>query len=155
MKLGDLSKTEAWRPSDQLPPGSYLAKVVEAADETSKSGNPMIVLDLQVCAGEWSGAEIRDWVTVIESTLGKVVQVLQAFGITIPEGDWELKVSDLVGKVAEIVVRPDSYTDGGGELKETTKVKGYRMAPTGSDVPSDTSGFTNGVKPSDSRPVPF
>jgi hypothetical protein len=144
MKLADLSKTDAWRADDQLPPGTYLMKIIEAEDGTSSGGNPQIVLDLAVVGGEWKGAEKRDWITVTEASLGRVVQVLQAFDYPIPEGEFELKVADLVGRTAEVVLRPESWTDREGNAREGVKVKGYRRPGTSSDVDNDASGFANG-----------
>lgn len=145
MKLANLQGVEAWRADDQLPPGSYLMKVIDAKDDTSSSGNPQIVLDLQVVNGDWRGAEKRDWITITEASLGRVVQVLQAFGIPIPEGEFELKVADLIGKQAEVVLRNEAWTGRDGEQRESVKVKGYKPITGDSDVDNDTSGFTNGA----------
>ncbi len=158
MKLGDLSKTEPWSGTgDQLPPGTYLAKVVEAKDDTSKAGNPMLVLDLQVIEGSYQGAEIKDWLAVTEATLGKVVAVLQALDYKIPEGEFDLKVSELTGRRCEIVVRDDTYVDRDGNERTTAKVRGYRKPVPVSDVPSDDFPFTgsNGAPAAADEKLPF
>lgn len=149
MKLGNLSGVEAWRADDQLPPDTYVMQVIEAEESQSSAGNPQIVLDLRVTAGEWRGAEKRDWVTITESSLGRVVQVLEAFGIEIPEGEFEFKPSDLVGKTAEVVLREETYVVAPEKRKGSdddgtrtgVKVKGYKPVTPGSDLDNDMSGF--------------
>lgn len=154
MKLpSNIDSAEAWAGDDRLPPGIYLAKIAEAKEETSSKGNPMLVLTWRVEQGEWRGSEIREWVTVIESTAGKVVALLQYTGTPVPP-DGMLDPSALVGKRAEIVVRPDTYVKD-GEVKPTTKIKGYREPGTSADTPADAATFTHAPAGRADDDVPF
>jgi hypothetical protein len=157
MKLpANIKDAEPWGADDKLPPGVYVAKIASIEESKSKAGNEMLVITWRIDEGEWRGAEIRDWVTVIESTAGRVVSLLQALEVEIP-ADGMLEPTKLAGKGCEIVVRAEDWTDKDGELRESTKVKGYRvrdLAP-GSDVPSGgfpAVGVGAGVSDDD---VPF
>lgn len=157
MKL-KTSGVDAWSGTgDQLPPGSYVVKVVSAEEATSKNGNPQVVVDLQVAEGDFAGAEIRDWITITEASMGRVVQALQGLGIDTSR-DVDLDVGELVGRRAEVVVREDTYVDRQGETRTSMKVKGYRPVSRASDVPSDFpegQAPANGKKNDDGQPLPF
>jgi hypothetical protein len=132
----NIKDAEPWGSDDQVPPGVYNARVSACDEQMSRNGNPMLVITWRVDAGEWKGAELRDHVTVVEATAGRVVSLLMALGIAIPESGM-LAPSTLVGKRATIVVRNDPFRGDDGEMRDSSKVKGYRAADNGSDVPSD------------------
>lgn len=159
MKLKTKGVTAWSGTGDSLPPGSYVVKVVQAEEAESRNGNPQIVVDLQVCEGDFSGAEIRDWITVTEVSMGRVVQVLQALGFD-TDKDVDLQVAEMVGKRAEVVVREESYTNRDGDLKTSMKVKGYRAVAENreSDVDNDVSAFKSngdGTTKADDAKIPF
>lgn len=144
MKFQNLDTVEPWKAGSMPPPGNYTARIDEAVEGQSSGGYDQLELSWTVVGGEYDGAEIREWLVVTDTTRGKVVALLQAVGIEIPSGDFELKVDDLAGKTAEIIVRKEpSYKD---PSKMRTVVAGHREAPNtpvsvsnGSDVTPDTS----------------
>jgi hypothetical protein len=151
----NIHEAEPWNEADRVPPGVYGAKVVEAEDTKSKNGNPMIVLTWRILDGEWRGAELKDYVTVIESTAGRIVALLQALQFAIPP-DGLLDPKALEGKSAVIVCRNDPYVGQDGEMRDSTKIKAYKPRETGvppSDLPSDFP-VTAGAGVSDDD-VPF
>lgn len=126
MKLGNLADVEPWRAGAPPPPGSYVCRIDDAREGTSSGGHPQLELSWTVSGGDYQGAEIRDWLVVIETTRGKVVALLQAVGIEIAGGEFELRVADLIGRVAEVVLRSEpSYKD---PERMVTRVAGYRPA---------------------------
>ena len=85
----------------------------------------MIVLTWRIADGEWRGAELKDYVTVIESTAGRVVALLQALKVRLP-ADGLLDAKTLIGKTAVIVCRNDPYVGQDGEMRDSTKIKAYK-----------------------------
>lgn len=152
MKLGNLNGVEAWRVDDRVPPGSYIVRIKTAEDGTSSGGHPQVALELQIAAGDFAGAELRDWLTVTESSLGRVVQFLQAFRYPVPEGEFDLKVKELVGRTAEAVVRDKpSRKDPDKTFPE---IVGYRLL-SGDDF-NDTRDFERGNgQTKNDAPLPF
>ena len=128
----NLSGVEPWGSAESLPPGDYIMKVCEVEETTSKNLNPMLVVDMEVAAGDFKGAEHRDWITVTEKSLGRVVGILTAFGIKIPDGEFNLDGKLLVGKRAVVTLREEIY-DGHAKVR----VKAYAAAPDATDVPAD------------------
>ena len=155
MKLPDnIDEVEPWSGDDQIPPGVYLARVADCKEEQSKQGNPMLSITWRIEKGDWKGAEIRDWVTAIESTAGRVRALFIALDYT-PPADGNMLPKALVGKVGTIVVRAEDYTGRDGEIRTSTKVKGYRARDNGSDVDSNTAAFATASAGSPDDDVPF
>lgn len=157
-----LKGQEAWRVDDQLPPDSYMVVLAEKERTASSNQNPQVKLTWRVDAGEYRGAEQLDWVTFTDPALGRVVQLLDACGISLPDDnfdshqllrDW-VDSQLVVGKTrCEAVVRMEP--DRNDATKEWPRIKGYRKPMGGSDVPNDTSGFANGASAVKNSDVPF
>ena len=131
---------EAWEVSTgtMLPEGDHFVKVIEIdGTGTSSGGHPQI--ELRVGNAEGS---IRDWIVVIPSTVGKVVQLTDALGLERPS-DAEVKeegtgyrfsqtyLGKLIGKPVGVVIRDEP--DRMDPSKTRTRVQGYVPA---SDVPA-------------------
>jgi hypothetical protein len=126
-----------------LPAGDHVVEVLDADGEgTSSGGYPQ----LEVKCGNADG-EIRDWIVVIPSTIGKVVQLTDAAGVDRPTDEQVVAdgagyrldakyLDQLVGKKVGIIVREEP--DRNDPSRTRTRVKGY--VPSGqiaaSDVPS-------------------
>lgn len=160
--MPSLSGVEAWRADDRLPPAVYLMRPAEIERDSSKAGNPQVIIDWRVQNGEYKGAEQRDYITLTEAAMGRVVQVLEAGGIATPDTDFESyeKMADWLAEqikkanpLVEAIVRDEDWIDKEGQERTSAKIKGYRK-PSSSDVPSN--GFTPepGVK-DDGKPLPF
>lgn len=126
VKIGDLSSTEAWA---LLPEGNYVVRVVDASEATSSNGNPQIIVDLEVIDGEQKGQALRDWITVTANSLGRVKGILAALRYEIPEGEFELPSSALIGRTASVLVRHEDYVSNAGEHKVSAKIKVWEEAP--------------------------
>lgn len=127
MKLGDLSDVKPWTPGSMPPPGTYTARIENCEEGTSRNNYPQLILSWTVVGGEYDGAEIREWITITEATRGKVVALLQATGVEITPGDFELTPAMLTGKLAEIVVHKEPHHAEEGKM--VTKVAGHREPP--------------------------
>lgn len=130
VKIGDLSKTESWSGGFALlPEGTYVVRVVDASEGTSSNNNPQIIVDLEVIDGEQKGQTLRDWITVTEASLGRVKGILAALRYEIPEGDFELPSSALIGRTSSVLVRHEDYVSKAGEHKVSAKIKVWEEAP--------------------------
>lgn len=59
--------------SDHIPPGSYVLKVEMAELTQTKKQKPMIVVDLSVSRGPFTGKRLRDYFTIPESATDTLV----------------------------------------------------------------------------------
>lgn len=132
VKIGDLSKTETWGGGfSLLPEGTYVVRVVDASEGTSSNNNPQIIVDLEVINGDQKGQTLKDWITVTEKSLGRVKGILAALRYEIPEGDFELPSSALIGRTASVVIRHEDYINKDNEHKVSAKIKVWEEAPEG------------------------
>jgi hypothetical protein len=126
MKI-DLTNVEAWKGGGILPPGTYSVEITSAEEKISGGGNPQVEVELRAIGGECDGGTIRDWITITEAAFGRIRQFLEAVRYDIPAGEFEMPVSNLVGRQCQIIVREEPYD---GNMK--SKVKAYE--PLSSDV---------------------
>lgn len=137
MKIS-LDGVEAWKGGGILPPGTYTVEISSAEEKTSGGGNPQVEVELRAIGGECDGGTIRDWITITEAAFGRIRQFLEAVRYTIPVGEFEMPVKELVGRQCSILVREEPYD---GQMK--SKVKAYEPV-NGSDV--TPAGAASGVK---------
>jgi hypothetical protein len=164
MSENPFATEKAWAVGEGiLPAGDHVVEVLEASGTgTSSGGYPQI----EVKVGNADG-EIRDWIVVIPSTIGKVVQLTDAVGLPRPE-DAQVEadgpgfrldpkyLDQLIGKKVGVLVRQEP--DRNDPTKMRDRVKGYVPASDigPSDVPADTAGLGNGGSPAtDDEDIPF
>lgn len=133
MRIPDLSGTEAWKGGDTLPPGRHRVAVSEAKEDQARSGNLQLVLKLRAVGGDYQGGTITDWITITANTLGRVKQVLQALGRPIPEGEFDLQPSSLIGAEAEIFIKTEPKQDGSGNRNVVSAYTAADGAPAASN----------------------
>lgn len=116
-----LDGVEAWKGGNgPPPPGEYMCRIDDAGEGYSSNNHPQIELSLSVATGEFQGATLRDWVVVIPETLGKVRQLLEAAGMQIPQGEFQMSAHDLRGRSVQAVIREEDWRG-----KKRTRVIGY------------------------------
>jgi hypothetical protein len=145
-----------------LPVGDHVVEIqdIDGAGYSS-GGYPQIIVN----AGNDEGT-IRDWIVVIPSTIGKVVQLTDAAGLERPtdeqvEADGpgyrlDPRYTDqLVGKQVGVVVREEPDRNDPSRMR--TRVGGWVpvSAVKKSDVPSDTSGFEPVAQTVSDDDIPF
>jgi len=151
MKIEDLTEVEAWGTGAYIGVGVHDVRVIRAEETTSiSSGSPQIELELEAISGDEKGSTIRDWISVIppgpetKGTLGKVKQFIEACGVEVPKGAFNLDVKTIEGHNTRIIVRKES-----GD--EYPRVKGY----SSSDIPlADESGMHKKAD-DDEKDLPF
>lgn len=146
MKVQNLNETEAWGAGTVLSPGRHLCQIDRADEGQSSGGHPQIELEVRAIAGPEAGGTIRDWMVVIPSSYGRVRQLLEAAGIEVQGGDWDLPVGQLVGRKVAVIVRMEKKERGKNAGKEFATVAAYDLpkdsdVQAGADVPADTAGF--------------
>ena len=141
-----------------LPEGNHVVDIQDAETGTSNNGNFQIVLKF----GNADGT-IRDWLTVTENTVGKVVQLANATGVPLPtdediEDGLKLKqsyVDKFFGKRVGIVIREE--VDNRDVSKTRLRVQGYvepgRVAK--SDIPNGTNQFQAAAATKSDDDFPF
>jgi hypothetical protein len=145
MEIPALDSVEAWKGGAVLPPGWHDIRVAEVSEGTSSGGHPQAELKMENPEGS-----IRDWVTVTAESLGRVKQVLEAFGIEIPEGKFAMDWAQLAGCSARIFVAEEQKNDGSGQMRST--VKAYEPSTVGSSSAPAAAG--NGTTEKDEA-LPF
>jgi hypothetical protein len=100
-------------PLQAWPPGIYEVEIISAEEKTSRAGNDMIVLKVQVLQdGETKGGKIMEHLVFSPKAVWKVDQVRQALGETIvPDEEVEVEADDFIakrGKVALIIDEDDA-----------------------------------------------
>jgi hypothetical protein len=141
---------QAWSVSEGtgsiLPEGDHVVEILSCEGSgTSSGGYPQ--LELQV--GNADG-QIRDWIVVIPSTIGKVVQLTDAAGLERPNEAQVLSegpgyrldpkyLDQLVGRQVGVLVRQEPDRNDPTRMRD--RVKGYVTAGSiaKSDIPQDPS----------------
>ena len=110
MKLSGISAEDAKGAPPIVPAGQYVAAFIDAEETVSQSSNnPMIVVEVEILRGDQKSRSIRDYLVFTEGAKWKLAQVLVAIGREIPEGEFELAPSDLIGKTCGIVTIEEEY----------------------------------------------
>lgn len=165
----DFTQEDAWSDALILGPGIYRVKVEDVDLGESSGGHPEVRLQLRAR----SGGELRDWQAITSSTLGRWLQICDAFGIARPgqisvrddngnpTTEWAQHVAQLGNKEAWIYVVQGQKNDG----TPRSEIQFYSanqpgpegpnaLMQTGGEVPADTRGLTQAQPAQDER-VPF
>ena len=105
-----------------VEPGTYKLRVIEAEEDTSKSGNDMVKLKLRVIKDDGrEGPALFDYLVLSETTGWKIDQFLSACGEHPGEGeDVDLDVDKMIGWECEAELTVETY-----QGKKSNKVQAY------------------------------
>lgn len=144
----DLDKQEAWSTNAMLPVGWHEVTVKTSAEGESSGGYPQIELEMEAPLGT-----IRDWIVVTEATRGKVVQLLEAVGIEIQGGEWDISVGAIAGKKVGIKVGEEpSFNDPSTLRKKVQAYVPVENLPKDRNIQEDAGPSNEGSSDSD---LPF
>lgn len=125
----DFDATEEVNDYVTVPPGTYVCKVAEVRQRTTRGGEPLWALRLIVSEGEHSGRQAA-WDNLVFSARGRgrVRKVFAALGIPV-QGKVNVEPHDVEGKEALVDVRAAEYRNSGGALVKRNEVpyEGYRQ----------------------------
>ena len=115
--------TEAKKPSFVLPPGEYPAMVETAEEKTSKAGNPMLVVELNVYKNDGNTVTVKDYLITggQYSADWKIKNLCKSAGI---EVTGTLNASDLVGRGLRVKL---GIKPAEGQYREQNKVNDYLL----------------------------
>lgn len=141
-----------------LSVGFHQVVVDDVEDKPSSNNNPMFTLTLRAVGGPEAGATIRDRLVFVEAAMGRVRQFMEAAGIEVPEGEFELTADEVKGRKVRVMVREgEPYEGNDGQMRTRNEVVAYEEYDwqNDADVPADTDGLVkSGANVSDDD-IPF
>lgn len=129
------------RVGQRVAPGRYLVSVGDAERDTSRAGNPMVILNLTIEGPSHEGATLVDRLTVTDKALFRVVEFMQALGMPTPRKRLNLNLRSLIGRRLVVdVVDGEPYN---GRVR--SEIAGYLRA-----TPENLPGGMSSAPASDS-----
>lgn len=116
-----------------VAPGTYHAEVSDFEETTSKAGNAMFVVYLEIIGGPHAGQQIIDRLPQTEKAMFRSAAFLQALGVKIAKKKIALNPKSLIGRPVDIVVE-----DG---------------EPYNGRVKSEVREYLRATKPAESKPA--
>ena len=95
-----------------VPAGTYHAEVSDFEETTSKAGNVMFVIYLEITEGAHSGQQIIDRLPQTEKAMFRSAAFLQALGVKIAKKKIALNPRSLIGRPVDIVVEDGEPYNG-------------------------------------------
>lgn len=95
-----------------VPAGTYRAEVSDFEETTSKAGNTMFVIYLEITDGPHSGQQIIDRLPQTERAMFRSAAFLQALGVKIAKKKIALNPRSLIGRPVDIVVEDGEPYNG-------------------------------------------
>lgn len=95
-----------------VPAGTYHAEVSDFEETTSKAGNAMFVVYLEIIEGPHAGQQIVDRLPQTEKAMFRSAAFLQALGVKIAKKKIALNPRSLIGRPVDIVVEDGEPYNG-------------------------------------------
>ena len=95
-----------------VPAGTYHAEVSDFEETTSKAGNSMFVVYLEIAEGPHAGQQIIDRLPQTEKAMFRSAAFLQALGVKIAKKKIALNPRALIGRPVDIVVEDGEPYNG-------------------------------------------
>lgn len=95
-----------------VPAGTYRAEVSDFEETTSKAGNAMFVVYLEIAEGAHAGQQIIDRLPQTEKAMFRSAAFLQALGVKISKKKIALNPRSLIGRPVDIVVEDGEPYNG-------------------------------------------
>ena len=96
----------------RVPAGTYHAEVSDFEETTSKAGNTMFVIYLEITEGAHAGQQIIDRLPQTEKAMFRSAAFLQALGVKIAKKKIALNPRSLIGRPVDIVVEDGEPYNG-------------------------------------------
>jgi hypothetical protein len=113
------------RPLRRVADGGYSVRIVGLdLGESSRKGTPYLAVVYRFLdAGVYQGFRFVDRFYLVPAAMWRLRQLLDATGIPRPEGDFDPTTLPLLGKVVEIEIADDEWTDSDGRSHTSSKVQ--------------------------------
>lgn len=95
-----------------VPAGIYHAEVSDFEEQTSKAGNAMFVVYLEIIEGSHAGQQIIDRLPQTEKAMFRSAAFLQAIGVKIAKKKIALNPRSLIGRPVDILVEDGEPYNG-------------------------------------------
>ena len=95
-----------------VAPGTYHAEVSDFEETTSKAGNAMFVVYLEITEGAHAGQQIIDRLPQTEKAMFRSAAFLQALGVKIAKKKIALNPRSLIGRPVDILVEDGDPYNG-------------------------------------------
>jgi Protein of unknown function (DUF669)/SAP domain len=114
----DLRNVEPGQDFDTpIPVGLYKMKIAKLEEKESKSGNPMLELELEVPSGDFKGRKVWDYIVLNEGSEWKLRQLVDALGL---KAKGSLDTNKMQGEVLLVRIKHESnedYEEGAPQAK--------------------------------------
>ena len=123
-----------------VAPGTYRAEVSDFEETTSKAGNAMFVVYLEIAEGPHAGQQIIDRLPQTEKAMFRSAAFLQALGVKIAKKKIALNPRSLIGRPVDIVVEDGEPYNGRvrSEVREYLRAtKPAKAEPAAADPMAD------------------
>lgn len=123
-----------------VPVGTYRAEVSDFEETTSKAGNVMFVVYLEIIEGPHAGQQIIDRLPQTEKAMFRSAAFLQALGVKIAKKKIALNPKSLIGRPVDIVVEDGDPYNGRvrSEVREYLRAtKPAKAEPAAADPMAD------------------
>lgn len=129
-----------------VAPGTYHAEVSDFEETTSKAGNAMFVVYLEIIEGPHAGQQIIDRLPQTEKAMFRSAAFLQALGVKIAKKKIALNPRSLIGRPVDIVVEDGEPYNGRvrSEVREYLRAtKPAKSEPAAADPMADGDGIAS------------
>lgn len=141
-----------------VAPGTYRAEVSDFEETTSKAGNAMFVVYLEITEGAHAGQQIIDRLPQTERAMFRSAAFLQALGVKIAKKKIALNPKSLIGRPVDIVVEDGDPYNGRvrSEVREYLRATKPAKAEPADDPMADEAEIdepTSAAEPAKPAPV--
>ena len=126
-----------------VAPGTYHAEVSDFEETTSKAGNAMFAVYLEIIEGPHAGQQIIDRLPQTEKAMFRSAAFLQALGVKIAKKRISMNPKSLIGRPVDIVVEDGEPYNGRvkSEVREYLRAtKPVESKPSAADPMADEDG---------------
>lgn len=125
-----------------VPAGTYHTKVSDFEETTSKVGNAMFVVYLEITEGPHAGQQIIDRLPQTMKAMFRSAAFLQALGVKIAKRKIALNPHSLIGRPVDIVVEDGEPYNGRvkSEVREYLRATKPAKAEPEADLGADEDG---------------
>lgn len=134
-----------------VAPGTYHAEVSDFEETTSKAGNAMFVVYLEITSGPHAGRQIIDRLPQTEKAMFRSAAFLQALGVKIAKKRISLNPKSLIGRPVDILVEDGEPYNG----RVTSEVREYlRATKPAESKPAAADPMADDAKDGIAEPAP-
>lgn len=126
-----------------VPEGTYLCRVEKSEAATTRNGDDMWKLTMEVAEGRYKGRQIWDNVVFSEGAMPRAKLMCRCLGLD-TEGETDIFPEDLKNRTAYVTVTVEDYVNRDGQNRQRNSVTyGGYMSADNAPPPQTNSSETN------------